>query len=79
MKNSRNDMNETLLNLYMEALVATVLTPERLVMEHTLLIAVLHANVGSEVGKSHCVLIQTYEFSVNLCNLLHDNFLCLFK
>ncbi|XP_034243707.1 nucleolar MIF4G domain-containing protein 1 homolog [Thrips palmi] len=50
MKNSRNDMNETLLTLYMEALVSTVLTPERLVMEHMLLIAVLHANVGSEVG-----------------------------
>lgn len=56
MKNSRNDMNETLLNLYMEALVSSVLTPERLVMEHMLLIAVLHANVGSEVGKTLHIL-----------------------
>lgn len=51
MKNSRNDMNETLLHLFTDALVSHVLTPERLVMEHMLLIAVLHANVGSEIGK----------------------------
>ena len=44
-------MNETLLNLTLNALVSHVLTPERLVMEHMLLIAVLHANVGTEVGK----------------------------
>ncbi|KAK3923785.1 Nucleolar MIF4G domain-containing protein 1 [Frankliniella fusca] len=50
MKNSRNDMNETILGLFSEALISQVLTPERLVMEHMLLIAVLHANVGSEVG-----------------------------
>ncbi|XP_026285049.1 nucleolar MIF4G domain-containing protein 1 [Frankliniella occidentalis] len=50
MKNSRNDMNETLLGLFSDALISHVLTPERLVMEHMLLIAVLHANVGTEVG-----------------------------
>lgn len=44
-------MNETLLNLILDALVCHALTPERLVMEHMLLIAVLHANVGTEVGK----------------------------
>lgn len=50
MKNSRNDMNETLLSLFNDSLISHILTPERLVMEHMLLIAVLHANVGSEVG-----------------------------
>ena len=33
-----------------------MLTPERLVMEHAVLVAVLHANVGTEVGAS---IIQT--------------------
>lgn len=51
MSNSRNDMSETLTTLLLESLVSTVSTPERLLMEHMLLIAVLHANVGSEVGE----------------------------
>lgn len=50
MRNIRNDMNSCLLSLITEALVARFLTPERLVVEHTALIAVLHANVGLEVG-----------------------------
>lgn len=50
MKNSRNDMNNTLTQLIMESLISNVIAPERLVLEHALLIAVLHANVGSEVG-----------------------------
>ncbi|KAJ9584417.1 hypothetical protein L9F63_021237 [Diploptera punctata] len=50
MSNSRNDMNETLMSLLMESLVATVITPERLIMEHVMLIAILHANVGTEIG-----------------------------
>ncbi|XP_066139516.1 nucleolar MIF4G domain-containing protein 1 homolog isoform X2 [Euwallacea fornicatus] len=50
MTNSRNDMNETLTALITESLISTVMTPERLLMEHVLLIAVLHANVGNEVG-----------------------------
>ena len=51
MCNSRNDMNESLMNLLLESLIATVITPERLIMEHAMLIAILHANVGTEVGK----------------------------
>lgn len=50
MQNSRYDANHTLTELVMEALISNVLAPERLVMEHTMLIAVLHANVGTEVG-----------------------------
>lgn len=51
MNNSRNDMNETLTNLMLESLVSEVITPERLLIEHILLISILHANVGTEVGK----------------------------
>lgn len=47
---SRNDMNECLSKLFVDSLVAPVLSPERLIMEHALLVAVLHANVGVEVG-----------------------------
>lgn len=50
MSNSRNDMNVMLAKLMMEAIVAPVLTPDRLISEHMMLIAVLHANIGTEVG-----------------------------
>jgi nucleolar MIF4G domain-containing protein 1 len=44
-------MNEALTDLLFESLVAHVLTPERLIMEHAMLVAILHANVGTEVGE----------------------------
>jgi nucleolar MIF4G domain-containing protein 1 len=44
-------MNESLTNLLFESLVAEVITPERLIMEHAMLVAILHANVGTEVGQ----------------------------
>ncbi|XP_071477720.1 nucleolar MIF4G domain-containing protein 1-like [Diadema antillarum] len=50
LSNSRNDMNETLCALVQDACISPALTPERLAMEHVLLVAVLHSNVGSEVG-----------------------------
>lgn len=50
MQNSRHDMNTTLTTLICDALISQVLAPERMVMEHALLIAALHANVGTEVG-----------------------------
>lgn len=50
MQNSRHDVNDTLAQLLEAALVSTVLAPERMVLEHMMLIAALHANVGSEVG-----------------------------
>uniref|UniRef100_A0A182WFQ8 MIF4G domain-containing protein n=1 Tax=Anopheles minimus TaxID=112268 RepID=A0A182WFQ8_9DIPT len=50
MQNSRYDMNSTLTTLILEATVVPTLTPERMVLEHMLLVATLHANVGSEVG-----------------------------
>ena len=50
MSNSRNDMNEVIAKLMMESIVAPVITPDRLIAEHMMLVAVLHANVGTEVG-----------------------------
>jgi len=60
MTHSRHDMNNTLTSLTLEALVSPVLTPDRLVMEHCLLISLLHANVGSEVGKYRCHSINCH-------------------
>lgn len=48
--NSRNDTNTVLSEVLLDSLVSNVLAKERLVLEHTLLIAILHGNVGSEVG-----------------------------
>ncbi|XP_070523734.1 nucleolar MIF4G domain-containing protein 1 homolog isoform X2 [Cardiocondyla obscurior] len=50
MSNSRNDMNVMLSKLMMESIVAPILTPDRLICEHMMLIAILHANIGTEVG-----------------------------
>ncbi|RZB40187.1 nucleolar MIF4G domain-containing protein 1 [Asbolus verrucosus] len=50
MNNSRNDMNNTITNLIIEALISNILAPERLLMEHVLLVTILHANIGTEVG-----------------------------
>ncbi|GFS07541.1 nucleolar MIF4G domain-containing protein 1-like [Elysia marginata] len=47
---SRADMNETLTALITEATVSPVLSPERLVSEMVMLIAILHGNIGSEIG-----------------------------
>ncbi|KAF5287461.1 hypothetical protein FQA39_LY04089 [Lamprigera yunnana] len=50
MNNSRNNMNDTVTSLLLNSLVTPVLTPERLLLEHMLLISILHANIGTEVG-----------------------------
>lgn len=71
MSNSRNNMNVVLSKLMIESIIAPVLTPDRLICEHMMLITILHANIGTEVGahflltivrklhqmlqKSHCV------------------------
>jgi hypothetical protein len=46
--------------------VQDVLTPERLVMEHIMLVAILHANVGTEVSIFHFYFIYRY-FLVFIC------------
>ncbi|NWS66872.1 NOM1 protein, partial [Crotophaga sulcirostris] len=50
MANSRKDMNETLTDILMNACVTPVAMPARLLMEHVLLVSILHHNVGIEVG-----------------------------
>ncbi|XP_054673853.1 nucleolar MIF4G domain-containing protein 1 [Grus americana] len=50
MANSRKDMNETLTDILMNACVTAVAMPSRLMMEHVLLVSILHHNVGIEVG-----------------------------
>ncbi|KAM9232110.1 nucleolar MIF4G domain-containing protein 1 [Leptosomus discolor] len=50
MANSRKDMNETMTDVLMNACVTPVAMPARLMMEHVLLVSILHHNVGIEVG-----------------------------
>ncbi|XP_051872154.1 nucleolar MIF4G domain-containing protein 1 [Pristis pectinata] len=50
MANSRKDMNETLTDILLTACVTPALMPNRLMMEHVLLVSILHHNVGIEVG-----------------------------
>ncbi|KAH0627591.1 hypothetical protein JD844_003506 [Phrynosoma platyrhinos] len=50
MANSRKDMNETLTDILISACVMPSAMPSRLVMEHVLLISILHRTVGVEVG-----------------------------
>ncbi|XP_039201606.1 nucleolar MIF4G domain-containing protein 1 [Crotalus tigris] len=50
MTNSRKDMNETLTDTVISACVLESAMPSRLLLEHVLLVSVLHQNVGIEVG-----------------------------
>ncbi|KAL8560242.1 hypothetical protein ACOMHN_005975 [Nucella lapillus] len=50
MQHSRASVNQSLFTLILEAVVSPVLAPERLVAEMVMLVAILHGNVGSEVG-----------------------------
>lgn len=61
MSNSRNDMNTILSELIIQALVAPVLTPDRLICEHMMFITILHANIGTEVG-AHFLLTFVKKF-----------------
>lgn len=62
MSHSRNSMNEMLSTLMLESIVAPVLTADRLVTEHMMCIAILHANVGVEVG-AHFVMTLVKKFN----------------
>nr|AAI55703.1 LOC100135096 protein [Xenopus tropicalis] len=50
MSNSRKDMNETLTQVLLDACITPARMPDRLMMEHVLLVCVLHHTVGIEVG-----------------------------
>nr|XP_046226579.1 nucleolar MIF4G domain-containing protein 1 isoform X2 [Scatophagus argus] len=47
---SRKDMNDTLTEVLLAACVTPALMPDRLLMEHVLLVSILHHAVGLEVG-----------------------------
>ncbi|XP_051910061.1 nucleolar MIF4G domain-containing protein 1 [Hippocampus zosterae] len=50
MSRSRKDMNETLTEVLLAACITPALMPNRLLMEHVLLVSILHHTVGLEVG-----------------------------
>uniref|UniRef100_A0A8C4THK1 Nucleolar MIF4G domain-containing protein 1 n=1 Tax=Erpetoichthys calabaricus TaxID=27687 RepID=A0A8C4THK1_ERPCA len=50
MAHSRKDMNDTLTDVLLVSCVIPSLMPARLLMEHVLLISILHHTVGMEVG-----------------------------
>uniref|UniRef100_A0A8C8CYV9 Nucleolar MIF4G domain-containing protein 1 n=1 Tax=Oncorhynchus tshawytscha TaxID=74940 RepID=A0A8C8CYV9_ONCTS len=50
MSSSRKDMNDTLTEILLAACVTPALMPDRLLMEHVLLVSILHHTVGLEVG-----------------------------
>lgn len=47
---SRKDMNDSLTDVLLAACVTPTLMPDRLLMEHILLVSILHHAVGLEVG-----------------------------
>lgn len=49
MSTSRKDMNDTLTEVLLAACITPALMPDRLLMEHVLLISILHYSVGLEV------------------------------
>ncbi|XP_023297218.2 nucleolar MIF4G domain-containing protein 1 homolog [Lucilia cuprina] len=68
MKNSRFNMNETLNKLLQEALIGKVLANERMAQEHMVLLAYLHAHIGSEIG-AHFLQMFIEQFDNLLKNL----------
>jgi len=48
---SRADINETLYRLISDAVLSEIITPERLNMEMAMLVALLHNNIGTEIGE----------------------------
>ncbi|KAL6097731.1 nom1 [Pungitius sinensis] len=50
MSSSRKDMNDTLTEVLLAACVTPSLMPDRLLMEHVLLVSIVHHAVGIEVG-----------------------------
>ena len=51
---SRADMNDCLRELVIDMTMSHVITPERLSMELAMLVALLHNNIGTEIGLYRC-------------------------
>lgn len=60
MRSSRKDMNDTLTEVLLAACVTPALMPDRLLMEHVLLISILHYSVGLEVNTPLSVSVKSY-------------------
>lgn len=52
---SRHSVNSCFCSLWMSAIIQPVTISDRLAIEHSVLVAVLHANVGSEIGTFHFI------------------------
>ena len=48
-------MNEVLCELILDSCVSVSLMPDKLLMEHVMVLAILHSHVGMEVGEYLCV------------------------
>lgn len=57
MSSSRKDMNDTLTEVLLAACVTPALMPDRLLMEHVLLVSILHHAVGLEVNATLIILV----------------------
>lgn len=74
MAHSRKDMNDTLTGALLSACAPDTAMPSRLVMEHVLLLSVLHHTVGVEVGLPPPALCFTVgSIWWVLCCLCHVN------
>lgn len=77
MAHSRKDMSDTLTGILMSACAPGTAMPGRLVMEHVLLVSILHRTVGIEVGGSgseRCLLRRPAadgSAQPGLCHLLN--------
>lgn len=52
MNHSRADVNDTLFTVIMELCVTDTLLPDSFISQIVMMVAILHGNVGSEVGES---------------------------
>ena len=59
--NSRAESTESLIEIILAACIAPHQIPERLITEHAMLLAILHGNIGSEVGMYG--LVQLFNIS----------------
>lgn len=68
---SRADMNDCLRELVIEMSMSDILTPERLSMELAMLVALLHNNIGTEIGTTIIILEAAVYILLFLGRRLH--------
>lgn len=67
MAHSRRDMNTTLTDALLRACAPDTPTPSRLLMEHVLLVSILHCTVGIEVNAQFPAQVLVHLRVVALC------------